>query len=1083
MAPYIETRTPSPSSVKETDAVRSPFPVPTDLSSVQGTVYCTKQLLTEQASYAISSGIFSYSPETFGLDSAIGVWEQAGQKNGEGVVPRVTRLEARAGAASVLLGYLESRAGGAGLQTVLATPAALELMKPVLAQYAVSAPKASPIVFQVAAVDYADKLVADYTAAAEVAKDLGLGLVSSTSLADSQAVSVYAALLGSAVGVPSIHVYDGLRGTRQSNRATGVLPAQTVAAKYRQIGIRMAKLAESGSASQRAARLLSEVNAEFGTDLKPFEYTGPASPERVIVAFGSVEADVAAQIAATPGSKTGAINARILSPFLDSDFAAALPQSAKEVVVLGQVRSAADVTDARVHSALYRDVVTSLVLRAGGLGGRQVTELKYARGDSVEDVLAAEFGPVAPLDTAANVGKLVFWDDDNSKTVDSPGALAHTLALDDKNNVAFYKVFDNEVLSGAVQSSLTVAPAAMTLPLVDAAPASLVFVNDAKLTTAYDVLAAARDGAAVIIGGQKADAAELEKALGPQFKAAAAAKNIALYALDYAAIGDNSETHGRTEAMVQQAAVWKVIEPSFTVDQITTKIVLANGVDTELVAASVVRLIETAFDKAFKPVEIPKEWAAPIEPATAEAKTEAKTEPKNEAEAETVELPQLPTSARPTAFVANDLSHLEGAEESSAANQTVADATRKLVFREAYGVSQELRPDLPTKTFVSKVKVNQRVTPADYDRHIFHLELDITGTGLKYAIGEALGVHAPNNEEGVRDFIEWYGLDADAPVSLPSRDDHSVEEIKTVYHALRDNLDLFGKPPKKFYEGLAPFATDDKQRAALERLASADGAEELKKRQEVDFCNYVDILQEFDSAHPSVAELAHLIAPLKRREYSIASSQKVHPNAVHLLIVVVDWTTKDGKKRFGQCSKFLSGLSTGAEVVVSVKPSVMKLPKDPRAPVIMAGLGTGLAPFKAFLEEKYWQKVNGHEIGDIYLFLGARHQRQEYLYGELFEAYKDAGILTYIGAAFSRDQPHKIYIQDRIREAKEPLIDAFVKKNGNFYLCGPTWPVPDISAALSDIVVTEASSRGESVDPVRIVEDLKEAERYILEVY
>jgi sulfite reductase (NADPH) flavoprotein alpha-component len=149
----------------------------------------------------------------------------------------------------------------------------------------------------------------------------------------------------------------------------------------------------------------------------------------------------------------------------------------------------------------------------------------------------------------------------------------------------------------------------------------------------------------------------------------------------------------------------------------------------------------------------------------------------------------------------------------------------------------------------------------------------------------------------------------------------------------------------------------------------------------------------------------------------------------------------------------------------------------------MSGLGTGLAPFKAFLEEKYWQKVNGEEIGDIYLFLGSRHQRQEYLYGELFEAYKDAGILTYIGAAFSRDQPHKIYIQDRIREAKDRLIDAFVKKSGNFYLCGPTWPVPDISAALSDIVATEAASRGETVDPVRVIEDLKEGERYILEVY
>lgn len=130
-----------------------------------------------------------------------------------------------------------------------------------------------------------------------------------------------------------------------------------------------------------------------------------------------------------------------------------------------------------------------------------------------------------------------------------------------------------------------------------------------------------------------------------------------------------------------------------------------------------------------------------------------------------------------------------------------------------------------------------------------------------------------------------------------------------------------------------------------------------------------------------------------------------------------------------------------------------------------------------------YQRDNGEEIGPIYLFMGSRHQRQEYLYGELFEAYKAANVLTHIGAAFSRDQAEKIYIQHRIQQQKEALADAFVAKKGNFYLCGPTWPVPDISAALTEIAAEGAKRDGTTINEETLIEELKEAERYILEVY
>merc|ERR1711939_264973 len=146
---------------------------------------------------------------------------------------------------------------------------------------------------------------------------------------------------------------------------------------------------------------------------------------------------------------------------------------------------------------------------------------------------------------------------------------------------------------------------------------------------------------------------------------------------------------------------------------------------------------------------------------------------------------------------------------------------------------------------------------------------------------------------------------------------------------------------------------------------------------------------------------------MKRREYSVASSQKVTPNSISLLIVTVNWVDPKGRDRFGQATRYLNSLPVGAPVTVSVKPSVMKLPPKSTQPIIMAGLGTGLAPFRAFVQERAWQREQGMPIGDVFLYMGARHQREEYLYGEEWEAYQDAGIITLIGRAFSVISPKR----------------------------------------------------------------------------
>jgi sulfite reductase (NADPH) flavoprotein alpha-component len=177
----------------------------------------------------------------------------------------------------------------------------------------------------------------------------------------------------------------------------------------------------------------------------------------------------------------------------------------------------------------------------------------------------------------------------------------------------------------------------------------------------------------------------------------------------------------------------------------------------------------------------------------------------------------------------------------------------------------------------------------------------------------------------------------------------------------------------------------------------------------------------------------------------------------------------------------LAGLNIGQKVTVSIKPSVMKLPPDNMQPLILAGLGTGAAPFRAFLQHRAWLASQSVPVGPVYYYFGSRHQSQEYLYGEEIEAYMLDRTITRAGLAFSRDGPKKVYIQHKMLEDAEALARMLREENGVFYLCGPTWPVGDIYEALCNALVKYKGMDKEAAGVY--LEDLKEEERYVLEVY
>ncbi|THH01874.1 hypothetical protein EW026_g887 [Hermanssonia centrifuga] len=421
------------------------------------------------------------------------------------------------------------------------------------------------------------------------------------------------------------------------------------------------------------------------------------------------------------------------------------------------------------------------------------------------------------------------------------------------------------------------------------------------------------------------------------------------------------------------------------------------------------------------------------------------------------------------------------------------DAAKHILFPSAFSPSSSvplssyeqnpaLRPEVPERTFLVTCTVNRRLTPLEYDRNVFHLEFDTRGTGLKYAIGEALGVHGWNDEKEVLDFCSWYGVNPSHLITIPvPGSDGSKMHTRTVFQALQQQVDLFGKPGKTFYSDLSSHATSQADKYALQFIGSPEGSSTFKKLSEKDTVSFADVLQKYPTARPGIETLCEIIGDIKPRHYSIASAQAVVGDRVDLLVVAVDWVTPSGSPRYGQCTRYLAGLAVGQKVTVSIKPSVMKLPADNMQPIIMAGLGTGAAPFRAFLQYRAWLVSQSIPVGPTYYYFGSRYRAQEYLYGEEIEAFILDGTISKAGLAFSRDGRKKVYIQHKMQDDARELARMLYREEGVFYLCGPTWPVPDVYEAL-----VGALKEYEGLDPGvagDFLEGLKEEERYVLEVY
>ncbi|BGO91456.1 hypothetical protein NBRC10512_003117 [Rhodotorula toruloides] len=869
-----------------------------------------------------------------------------------------------------------------------------------------------------------------------------------------------AAVVGTALakdaGKDLVNVFDGLTAGRQ---LAPLAPASAVGAK--------------------------NFDAAFEAHQVPyFSYAGSSNASKVLVLPASTYSAAAkAAILASSTEDVGVLTVRVLQPWNSQALFAALPKSVKNLFVLTE--------EGEASGPLFEEVLESVLEQGDAAIKVRALPVKAESVPTVQD-WAARIAKIAGIKAAslksllpAHAKLAVWWDLDSTSgsTESVPSTLAHTFSAPNTAVSAKLQVTYDNFRQGGVQHAALLleqagkASTESTVASVVAttAPSLLYIGAPQSVFKAYGPISAQtvdKDTRVVVAGNWTAEdfATKLPYAQRKALVDIAAGSSGHVFSID---VDKVAKAHGVAASDVAEIVFWTLYLPASISAKELVALLAQTPTFADWNAAKLVEVIGAVRNALLK-VDVVPEWAD--EPVDEEG---------NKVDIPTALPPVLvPTAAGPNAFrtFADPAPGIAGG--TAAQKHSWHHAAHRLLFPEAFSLDttfeNKLRPDLPEKNYLITVSENRRLTPDTYDRNVFHIEFSTAGTGLKYAVGEALGIHGWNDADEVREFLEWYGLDPEAVVNLPSRHDHSRVEQRTIFQVFQQNLDIFGKPGKSFYETLSKYATNKAEERALRFIASPEGSSTFKKMSELETVTYADILRQFPSAKPTVEDLVREIEEIKPRHYSIASSQNFVGDSVHLLIVTVEWQTPKGSPRYGQCTRYLAGLKPGDKVMASIKPSVMKLPPLDTQPIVMAGLGTGAAPFRAFIQERAWQRAQGREVGPLVYYFGSRYRAQEYLYGEELEAYLQEGVLSHMGLAFSRDTDKKVYIQHKINEDGELLAKLLEDDNGLFTLCGPTWPVPDVYEAL----VKALQTKGWSTEKAQArIEEMKEEERYVLEVY
>ncbi len=383
-----------------------------------------------------------------------------------------------------------------------------------------------------------------------------------------------------------------------------------------------------------------------------------------------------------------------------------------------------------------------------------------------------------------------------------------------------------------------------------------------------------------------------------------------------------------------------------------------------------------------------------------------------------------------------------------------SDATTAIVSEDSDDKSQYNRKN----PFPAKLLVNRLLTAENSSKETRHYEISIAGSGLSYEAGDALCVVPTNCPDLVADILKAIKCDGDEIINGVA-----------LRQALQNQFEI--KTPSK---------------ELLQEIATRSGNQELNNalNDKEALSNYLwgrdtlDLLLQNPSVEFSAAEFLALLKPLQHRAYSISSSGKANPETVHLTVASVRYNAFDRQHK-GVCSTFLADLTNDTtEIRCFFTPNkVFRVPDNNDLPMIMVGPGTGIAPFRAFLQERETRGAKGKN----WLFFGDRNAATDFIYRDELETMQQNGLLNRLDLAFSRDQAEKIYVQDKMREHGAELF-AWLEQGGYFFVCGDAYYMAkDVDKALHDVIATHGNkSEQQAID---YVNQLKKEKRYVRDVY
>ncbi|CNK41694.1 NADPH-dependent assimilatory sulfite reductase flavoprotein subunit [Yersinia enterocolitica] len=361
----------------------------------------------------------------------------------------------------------------------------------------------------------------------------------------------------------------------------------------------------------------------------------------------------------------------------------------------------------------------------------------------------------------------------------------------------------------------------------------------------------------------------------------------------------------------------------------------------------------------------------------------------------------------------------------------------------------------------AQLSVQQKVTGRNSEKDVRHIEIDLGDSGLRYQPGDALGIWFDNDPALVEELLALLWLKGDEQVSI---DGQNI----SLSQALRSQLELT-QNTTLIVDKYAALSRDEK---LIALLADKPALQHYAKNTPI-----VDMVRQAPS-DLNADQLVALLRPLTPRLYSIASSQAETENEVHITVGVVRYNI-DGRPRTGGASGYLADrLEMDGDIRIFIEHNDnFRLPVNPETPVIMIGPGTGIAPFRAFMQQR---EADG-ATGKNWLLFGNPHFTEDFLYQVEWQRYVKDGLLTRIDLAWSRDQAHKIYVQDKLREQGAELWN-WIQQGAHIYVCGDANRMAkDVEQVLLDVVALHGAMDAEQAD--EYLSELRLARRYQRDVY